>query len=308
MTVDSKIYIANQDIPLHTFRTGIKATHEDIPLEYLNFSDKPELTQSTQPHRHDFYEILYVTGGRGTHFIDFNAYPIEPNTFYFISPGQVHYWQNTVPIEGDVFIFTDDFLLLAPADYMVLQEFSFFHTIEGSPTLPLNETDHLQVKLLIQAIAEEFKKYDFRTASVLRSYLHILLVQIQRICMLQEMNAGNGQDKIAQKLTRQFKKLIAQQYAREQSVQGYADQLGVTVNHLNKTVKGTTGYTPGQLIRQEIVLEAKRLFQHTDLTATEVGYRLAFDDPSYFGRFFKREVGVSPGQFRPDRNGKATIR
>ncbi|MEM8863761.1 MAG: helix-turn-helix transcriptional regulator, partial [Chloroflexota bacterium] len=57
-------------------------------------------------------------------------------------------------------------------------------------------------------------------------------------------------------------------------------------------------YTPGQLIRQEVVLEAKRLFQHTDLTATEISYRLGFNDASYFGRFFKREVGVSPGKFR----------
>ena len=291
MVSNSKIYIANQDIPLHTFRSGLETTHKGIPLEYLNFSDKPALTQSTNPHRHDFYEVLYITGGMGTHFIDFNAYPIEPHTFYFISPGQVHYWETVVPIEGNILIFTDDFLLLAPADYMVLHELSFFHSVEGSPTLQLNESDHLQVTSLFRVIAEEFKVHDFRAASVLRSYLHILLVQIQRICEIQEANAGNGQDKIAQKLTRQFKQLITKPFATKRSVRDYADQLSITVNHLNKTVRATTGFTPGQLIRQEIVLEAKRLFQHTDLTATEVGYRLDFDDPSYFGRFLNVKLG-----------------
>ncbi len=206
----------------------------------------------------------------------------------------------TVPIEGDILIFTDDFLLLAPADYMVLDELSFFHTVEGRPTLQLNEIERLQISPLFQAIAEEFKAYNFRAASVLRAYLHILLVQIQRICATQEAKAENEQGKLAQKLTRQFKQLITKQFVTRRSVQGYADQLGVSVNHLNKTLKAATGYTPGQLIRQEVVLEAKRLFRHTDLTATEIGYRLAFDDPSYFGRFFKREVGVSPGQFRHD--------
>ena len=294
----SKIYIANQDIPLHTFGTGLERTHEKIPLEYLNFSDAPALTQSASPHRHDFYEVLYVTEGVGTHFIDFNAYPIEPNTFYFISPGQVHYWKTTVPIEGEILAFTEDFLLLAPSDYMVLQELSFFHTVEGSPTLQLNESDHLQIIQLFLTIAKEFKVYDFRAASVLRSYLHILLVQIQRICAIQEAKVSNGQDKIAQKLTRRFKQLITQKFTTGQSMQEYADQLNISVNHLNKTVKAATGHTPGQLIRQEVVLEAKRLFQHTDLTVTEVGHRLGFDDPSYFGRFFKREAGVSPGQFR----------
>ncbi len=303
MDANSKIYIENQDIPLHTFRMGIETTHEEIPFEYLSFSTAPAFAQAAYPHRHNFYEVLYVTGGVGTHYIDFNAYPIEPNTFYFISPGQVHYWNATKPIEGEILIFMDDFLLLAPADYMVLHELSFFHTVEGSPTLQLDESDHLQVRSLFRSIAEEFGTFDFRTASVLRAYLHILLVQLQRLCAIQEAETGNGQDKTARRLTRQFKQLVTKQFITGQSVQDYAGQLGVSVNHLNKTVKATSGRTPGQLIRQEIVLEAKRLFHHTDLTATEIGYRLVFDDPSYFGRFFKREVGVSPGKFRQDMSG-----
>lgn len=298
MDLNSKSYIANQDIPLHTFRTRIEVAHKGLPLDYLNFSAAPALAKATFPHRHDFYEILYVAGGKGTHFIDFNAYPIEQNTFYFISPGQVHYWETTVPLEGDILIFTDDFLRLAPADYMILHELSFFHTVEGSPTLKLNETDLLQVTSLYQSIAQEFNTSDYRTSSVLRAYLHILLVQIQRICTTQEIEASNKQDKISKKLTRQFKQLITKQCAIGPSVQDYAGQLGISVNHLNKTVKTTTGFTPGQLIRQEVILEAKRLFQHTDLSATEIAYRLGFDDSSYFGRYFKREVGVTPGQFR----------
>ena len=298
MNLNSKIHITNRDIPLHTFRTGLKATHKDIPFEYLSFSDKPQLTQSTFPHRNDFYEVLYITEGAGTHFIDFNAYPIEPNTFYFISPGQVHYWETTVPIDGEIFIFTEDFLLLAPADNMVLHELSFFHTVEGSPTLKLNEIDHLRLTSLYKTIAEEFKTNDLRTSSVLRAYLHILLVQIQRICATQESESGKKPDNLSQKLTRQFKQLVTSQFSLGYSVNHYARELGVSVNHLNKTIKASTGYTPGQLIRQEVVLEAKRLFQHTDLTATEIAYRLGFKDSSYFGRFFKREVGISPGRFR----------
>ena len=303
MDAQSKIHLTDQDLPMYSFRSGLKATHADLPLEYLNFSDAPQLTQSSNPHRHDFYEILYVTKGEGTHYIDFNAYPIEPYTFYFISPGQVHYWETTVPLEGDILIFTDDFLLLAPTDYMVLNELSFFHTVVGNPILKIGAADQIRIGSLYQTIAEEFKHNDFRVSSVLRAYLHILLVQIQRICETQEIEDGLQQDKTSQNLTRQFKQLISPQTGIENSVQEFAGQLGVSVNHLNKTVKATTGFTPGQLIRQEVVLEAKRLFQHTDLTATEVGYRLGFDDASYFGRFFKREVGVTPGQFRLGKMG-----
>ncbi|MEM7113703.1 MAG: AraC family transcriptional regulator [Chloroflexota bacterium] len=298
MSTNPKPSIADRDIPLHTFGMGIKRTHEELPFEYLNFDAAPTVAKATYPHRHNFYEILYVTGGIGTHFIDFQAFPIEPNTFYFISPGQVHYWETIAPIEGEILAFTDEFLALAPADYMVLSELSFFHTILGSPTLKLNDIDRLQTASLLGAIIREFKTYELRAASVLRAYLHILLVQLQRICATREGRSAKEQDAAAQKLTRRFKQLVDAQFVTNQSVQSYAEQLNVSVNHLNKMVKAATDRTPGQLLRQAIVLEAKRLFQHTNLSAAEVAYRLSFDDPSYFGRFFKREAGVTPGKFR----------
>jgi len=68
--------------------------------------------------------------------------------------------------------------------------------------------------------------------------------------------------------------------------------------HLNNSVKSVTGQTPGRLIRQETVMEAKRLFVYMEMTAAEVGYKLGFNDPSYFSRFFQRETGVSTMKFR----------
>lgn len=298
-TADSK-----KDIPLHTFRSGLPQFRTDIPFVQLSFATAGALAQVAHPHRHDFYEILYITGGEGTHFIDFNAYPIMAGTLYFISPGQVHYWNTTVPIEGEILVFTEDFLLLAPSDYMVLHEFSFFHSIEDTPTLALSAEGRRLVESLIQPIAEEYQASKFRSSSVLRSYLHILLVEMQRVFAIREDRAKGTTvtEGATPTLVRHFKQLVAQQFVTEQSVQVYADQLGVTISHLNNIVKAVTGQTPGKLIRQEIVLEAKRLFTHTDLTSTEIGYRLSFQDPAYFGRFFKREVGVSPGQFRQNRS------
>ena len=240
----------------NTFGMGIERTHEDISFEYLTFATAPWLATATYPHRHDFYEILHVTGGAGTHFIDFNPFQIEPNTFYFISPGQVHYWETTVPIEGNILVFANEFLSLAPADYMILSELSFFHTVVGSPTLKLNNADNLQITSLLESIIREFQAYEFRAASVLRAYVHILLVQLQRICAFQEAAYGKGSNGMSQRLTRRFKWLVDAQFATNQSVQSYADQLDVSVNHLHKSVKATTGHTPGKILRQAIVLEA----------------------------------------------------
>lgn len=288
------------DIPLHTFRTGLQQFRTDIPFVHLNFATAGALAEVAYPHRHNFYEILYVTGGEGTHFIDFSAYPIVADTVYFISPGQVHYWNTSAPLEGEIILFTEDFLLLAPSDDMMLYELSFFHSIEDTPALWLSAEERELVESQIQSIAAEYDESKFRSGSVLRAYLHILLVEMQRMYAAHEDGARDATktDNATPNLVRHFKQLVAQRFMTEQSVQAYADQLGVTISHLNNTVKAVTGQTPGQLIRKEVVLEAKRLFTHTDLTSTEIGYRLSFDDPSYFGRFFKRETAMTTMQFR----------
>ncbi len=297
----SKINIAQRklDIPLLTFRIILGQQHTHTNIVYGNYATIPAGAAAVYPHRHDFYGILYITGGEGTHFIDFNAYPIKAGTVYFISPGQVHYWDTSVPLEGEMIGFTEDFLLLAPSDYMVLHEFSFFHSIEATPALGLSSEERELVEPLIQSIAAEYQENNFRSDSVLRAYLHILLVAIQRIYTSHEgTHKAIGSDGAIPTLVRHFKQLVAWQFITERSVQAYADQLGVTLSHLINTVKAVTGQTPGQLIRQEVVLESKRLFTHTELTSAEVGYRLSFDDPSYFSRFFKRETAMSTMQYR----------
>lgn len=81
-------------------------------------------------------------------------------------------------------------------------------------------------------------------------------------------------------------------------MQDYAAKIGISASHLSDTIKAVTGVSPGHIIRQEIALESQRLLAHSQLTAAEIGYRLNFDDPAYFGRFFKRECGQSPSAFR----------
>ena len=79
-----------------------------------------------------------------------------------------------------------------------------------------------------------------------------------------------------------------------------AGALGVTVAHLTTMVRQVMGVSAGTLLRQRRVLEAKRLLVHTDLTIAEIAFALSFADPSYFGRFFKRETKSTPRQFREE--------
>ena len=91
-----------------------------------------------------------------------------------------------------------------------------------------------------------------------------------------------------------FKKMVSKNFLTQRFTSYYAEKLGISEAYLHELTKENTGLTPGQIIRKEIVMEAKRMLAHTTDTISEIGYKLSFEDPSYFGRFFKRETGLSP--------------
>ncbi len=251
------------------------------------------------PHRHDFFEVLYLKKGSGFHVIDGNNYEIKPPCVFFMSRGQAHKLELSQDIEGYIFIFTADFYLLNRTDQNRLIEFPFFFTIhQDNPPLRLeNETDiRFLEDLFRMGIAEITQKADY-SAEMLRSLLDLILTTCAARYRVSEnsMNKGKGQI-----LVKRFFHFLEENHLKNLSLNDYAEMIGVTPNHLTQTVKMLTGKTSSQIIKAKQLLEIKRLLVHTNLTVSEIANQLSFEDQSYFSKFFKRETGVTPVQFRND--------
>ena len=74
--------------------------------------------------------------------------------------------------------------------------------------------------------------------------------------------------------------------------------LFMTPNHLNALSNAVLGKPAGELIRDRVMLEAKRLLVNSDYTITQIADLLHFEDNAYFTRFFKKYTGLSPENFR----------
>jgi AraC family transcriptional activator of pobA len=96
----------------------------------------------------------------------------------------------------------------------------------------------------------------------------------------------------------QIRELLDKHYHDWHKVAEYASALNITADHLNNVLKINLGKSAKEMIFQRIVLEAKRLGLHTELTSKEIAYRLGFDDPAHFSKFFKNENGESFSDFR----------
>jgi AraC-like DNA-binding protein len=214
-----------------------------------------------------------------------------------MSPGQAHKIEFSNDIEGYIFIFTAEFYLINQTNQNRLIEFPFFFTIrqDNPPLLLTEKEDIFFLKSLFEKGISEIKKDLPHSIDLLRSVLDLILTSSSILYKTDESTLNKGKGHIAVK---RFFQLIEENYLSNLSVTEYADKLAITANHLTQTVNQLTGKTSSQIIKSKQILEIKRLLVHTNLSVTEIATRFNFPDQSYFAKFFKRETGVSPLQYR----------
>jgi AraC-like DNA-binding protein/quercetin dioxygenase-like cupin family protein len=252
------------------------------------------------PHRHDFFEVLFLTKGNGKHTIDFKDYSITPNSIFFLSPGQIHSISLSKDIYGYIFLFTSEFFLINKTDKNKIFDFPFFYnTSNENPPLQLqNESDINFIQQLFIQGCHESTENTSNSEDIAHSILDLLLSYCKNVYPIQ---VNNSKTKKGLLIVKKFKQLIEEQYSKNYSVKDFAKILSITPNHLNETVKNVMGQTASNLIDEKMIIEIKKLLIHTELSATEIAYSLNFSDQSYFSKFFKKHTGESPKEFRTNK-------
>lgn len=263
-----------------------------LPFAIGTFDTIGPMSRASFPHRHTFHEIVHVTGGTGGHVVDLTRFAVRPPNLCFIAPGQVHHWENVTGLEGSVILFTDDFLLDHPADR---------HALRGlgrRSCLDLRDGAADPTARLVADLDGEYRAGADGFQSVLRALLHVLVVRAARLPAHHPVAAPPAPRTRPGSVAARFVTLLGTPEGSQLSVRACARHLGVCESYLSEAVKASTGRTPGELIRQTRVHEAKRLLLRTELSVRQVAARVGYGDPAYFCRFFRRETGASPGDFR----------
>lgn len=242
------------------------------------------------PHKHSFYEMLWVRKGASRCAVDYREYRVEPNTLFFISPGQVHLFQEWDGVEADCLLLEPDFFLLNLQDKNALFEMSFLNNFYAEPLVKLSPPESLNLERTVELLYAEKS-----CPETVRALFFVFLRQIQRVALKQSRRQySTHQLNIFKKL----QELLETHFAQNLSVAEYAARLNVSEHYLNRTVKTVAGLTAGNLIRSRTVLEAKRLLHFSSLNVNEIAECLGFVDPSYFARFFKKSTTLAPLDFR----------
>ncbi|RVT96529.1 helix-turn-helix domain-containing protein [Mucilaginibacter limnophilus] len=247
------------------------------------------------PHKHNFYHLVFFTKGGGTHAIDFKTFNVQPGQIYFMIPGQVHSWFFEGEADGYIINFSSAFFnsfLLKP-EYP--ETLPFFSGNLDDMVINLTKKVKNTVADLFEDIIEETTGHDRFSFDMIRMLMMRIFTVIARAHTATTATAAPTYN---QTLLSNFRKLIEQNYTTLKLPKDYAALLYITPNHLNALCNDILGISAGEVIRQRVSLEAKRMLINPKLSIADIAGRLGFADNSYFARFFKKQADMTPEEFR----------
>lgn len=288
-------------IPNIKFRPQVqKATRiEIIDIGKLNARRASLDHDPTQPHRPNFNLILYFQKGQGTHFVDFNFRHFEKGSLIFVRKNQIHAFDLSSMPQGKAILFTDDYLgSLLNQVQTPLFGFDYLHK-DFSPVLNLTPPAQESVNNLLTEMNQEILQGEPNSQII--SHLSIaLLLMMERERSIIQTTRAKVNAKQQQKVT-DFLALVEQQFNQTRNANDYAQQLFISYKTLNQFCKLVTDQTAKQLIDGYTILEAKRRLVLENKPIQTLAHELGFDEETNFVKYFKKQVLVTPANFRKSR-------
>jgi AraC family transcriptional regulator, transcriptional activator of pobA len=254
----------------------------------------PTFITDCSPHSLAFYDILLITRGCGDIWLDGDRYPIKPGVVILCVPGQVREWRLRGQLDGACVFFADPFVTEAFTDPRFLEQFLFFRLPRPTGALLLDAGERRLFLSRFATMRRELAGLRFDAAHRLRAGVYELLVLLNRWYVARHGDEG---PMLAAGYVERFRALVERNFSHRHRVSDYARDLRVTPGHLNALCRSQLRLNAGAVIRTRIALEARRMLLYSNNSAARVAHLLGFQDPSYFTRFFQREVGQSPTQF-----------
>lgn len=248
------------------------------------------------PHSHQgMFQILFVREGDVDVWLDGTIETLSSPCAVTIPSGVVHAFRFSPNSQGSVVTISDALLL----DARYQRSHKLFQPLfEASRIITFLKGDSQSQRIarILELMQMEFDWPEIGRGSMFEWLLRILLMIIRRQMAAQTIpDSAKG---YSRQMFGQFRALIDLHFRDHWKVEQYASELGLSQARLNRLCQSFRNQNAQAMIHERVMLEAQRLLIYTSASSAMVAYELGFQDPAYFSRFFKRQIGLAPGAFR----------
>ena len=250
-------------------------------------------------YRYAFPTLIFVTEGTCIHLVDFEYVRCGPGSVLVLRPGTTHSFGDAQDWDGWMVLFRPEFLWAAPPAVHAQAPVDGLEGLDGLP--PQWALDGSTAQVVAHTIAQMHHDTQTSAASLqapalLRYQLYALLTRLRMAH--EQQSAQRAAPGRALQRFKAFELLVEKHFATWHQLPRYAQQLGCSEKSLVRASVDAAGVTPKAFISARVVLEAKRLLAHTVWPVARVAESLGYNDLANFAKFFKREAGCTPTEFR----------
>jgi AraC family transcriptional activator of pobA len=274
---------------------------ENPLLGLVTFEELQGCTFAETEFTMDFYKIALKKVKSGTILYGKTKYDHDNGSMAFVKPGQKITMSDIELTEKGFMIYIDEDFLMNTNLYSEIQKYGFFD-------YEVNEALHLSPKeeeiiwdLFYKIKLEYYNNQDDFSKDIMLTHIDSVLKYSQRYYKRQFLNRTSLSGTIITRFTEILKFYFESGKLQKEglpTVKYMASKLSLSARYLSDLLKQETGKTALEHIHISLVTEAKNLLVSTDNTVAETAYQLGFENPPYFSRLFKKEVGLTPTEYR----------
>jgi AraC family transcriptional regulator, transcriptional activator of pobA len=269
----------------------------DLHLEAMQ-ARAEALAYSIRPHVHPgMLQLLFATDGICRATVDGAVLTLRAPCLASIPGGVAHCFDFGPEATGWILTVAHDHVLDAP---LVRNEDNTTSLLREPQVVDLRPHPRQATLLgmLFEQLDDELRTQQRGQRAGIEYLLRLILLHHWRAIETRQDSRHDDRDRT---LFYDFRELLEQNFARPWSIPEYARRLKCSPLRLNRVCRAFTGQTANGVILGRLGEESRRLLQFTTAPAAHIGARLGFHEPSYFARFFRRQNGVTPGEFRQGR-------
>lgn len=249
------------------------------------------------PHKFDFFMFVFHTSGGANVKIDMEEYVLgKPYNVVKIAPGQIVEMNRLTPdFDASIVLmskrFMESMLVYINGSVPLRLGFQMKNSIEHIEFDKVNPVD-IVFTAIRRCLQDKGNPYRLQVVQ------HMMMAIFYSSERIRDIGEEEKPRTNADVLTKEFLGLVKENFRKERQLKFYSDILCITPRYLSRVVKECTGSSAAEWIERTVVLEARALLKSTNMTVQQISDELSFPSQTFFGKYFKRRVGMSPKEYR----------